>query len=388
MFLRIERAALKSKILNELNRFPAVALLGPRQCGKTTIAREIAAECRPAITLDLEDPEDLAKLEAPKTFLSPLQGLVVIDEFQKKPSLLEILRVLCDRPGHQARFLILGSASPDLVRGSAESLAGRLSFIDMTGFTLPEIGAANWRDLWLRGGLPRSFLASSDAESSHIRAQFVRTFFERDIPALGITIPPAALMRFWNMVAHYHGVVWKASELARSLGTSEPTTRKYLDLLTGAYVVRQLQPWHESIAKRQVKSPKVYLRDSGLLHAVLKLQNREDLAGHPKFGASWEGFVLEQILGILNERDAYFWATHAGAELDLMIIRHGKRYGFEMKCADAPAMTKSLQSAIDSLGLEHAWIVYPGDSAWRVHERVQTLPIGHLVEALRSLDGA
>jgi predicted AAA+ superfamily ATPase len=274
--------------------------------------------------------------------------------------------------------LILGSASPELVRGASESLAGRVGFVDLSGFDLREVGADNWRRLWLRGGFPRSYLARSNAASGKWRADFIRTFLERDIPQLGVRIPADMLRRFWMMVAHYHGQVWNGSDLARSLGVSEHTVRGYLDLLTGTFLLRQLQPWFENVSKRQYKSPKVYVRDSGLLHSLLAIESHEDLAAHPKFGASWEGFALEQVLAAAGAQQSYYWGTHAGAELDLLLIRGGKRYGLEFKAADAPTMTKSLHVALEDLRLEHAWIVYPGPEAYRVHERVEVAPLGDL----------
>jgi predicted AAA+ superfamily ATPase len=310
--------------------------------------------------------------------LEELSGLVVIDEVQRQPPLFELLRVLADRPDNPARFLLLGSASPHLVKGVSESLAGRLGFVDLSGFDLREVGTEHRDRLWVRGGFPRSFLSENDSASMMWREDFMRTFLERDIPQLGITIPAETLRRFWTMVAHYHGQVWNGAEFARSLGTSENTARRYLDILAGAYMVRILPPWFENIRKRQVKAPKIYIRDSGILHALIQLPTLIDLRGHPKFGASWEGFALEQVLGMLGSRDAYFWATHAGAELDLLIMIHGKRYGFEFKYADAPGRTRSMHVAIEDLGLDRLWVVYPGEQAYTLDDKIAVIPANSL----------
>lgn len=358
-----------------------VALVGPRQCGKTTLARRIAQDGL-ADRFDLEDPVDVARLAAPKLALENLRGLVVIDEIQRMPELFEILRVLADRPRTPARFLVLGSASPQLVRGVSETLAGRVRFVEMGGFDVQEAGAERIRALWTRGGFPRSFLARSESESFTWRGDFIRTFLERDIPQLGISIAATTLRRFWTMIAHYHGQIWNAAEFARSLGTSEPTARRYLDILAGAFVVRQLAPWFENLGKRQVKSPKVYVRDSGLLHALLGLGDHRQLTSHPKFGASWEGFAVEQVLGILRPHEAYFWATHSGAELDLLAIRRGKRLGFEMKCADAPSLTRSMTVALHDLRLDRLLVVYPGTRSYRLSPKVEVVAVGDLVEAV------
>ena len=365
-----------------LRENPVCALLGPRQCGKTTLAREIARK-RPGSTFfDLETAAHRRALAEPETALGPLRGLVVIDEIQRLPSLFETLRPLTDRPGVPARFLVLGSASPEIVRGVSESLAGRIGFVDLGGFDLEEAGPAFWRSLWLRGGFPRSFLARSDAASLRWRRDFIRTCLERDIPGLGIGIPPETQRRFWTMLAHYHAQTWNGAELARALGVGEVTIRRYLDVLVGTYFVRALQPWFENLSKRQVRSPKVYVRDAGLLHALLGIGTGEALLEHPKRGASWEGFALEQVLSLAPGADAYFWGTQAGAELDLLVHHGGKRYGVEFKYADAPGMTKSLHVALSDLGLERAWIVHPGTETYAVHEKVEALP---LREAARRL---
>jgi predicted AAA+ superfamily ATPase len=356
---------------------PITALLGPRQCGKTTLARLIE-EREPCTYFDLENPVDVRRLSAPMRALEKLSGLVVIDEVQRQPPLFELLRVLADRPQNPARFLLLGSASPYLVKGVSESLAGRLGFVDLSGFDLREVGTENRDPLWVRGGFPRSFLADDDSASMMWRQDFMRTFLERDIPQLGITVPSETLRRFWTMVAHYHGQVWNAAEFARSLGTSENTARRYLDILSGAYMVRVLPPWFENIRKRQVKAPKIYIRDSGILHSLIQLPTLTDLQGHPKFGASWEGFALEQVLGMLGSRDSYFWATHAGAELDLLVMMHGKRYGFEFKYADAPGRTRSMLVAVKDLQLDRLWVVYPGDQEYSIDDKISVLPANSL----------
>ncbi len=353
---------------------PVTALLGLRQCGKTTLARFIA-EQEPATIFDLENPIDVQRLSAPMQALKDLSGLVIIDEVQRKPELFELLRVLVDRTGHNPRFLLLGSASPQLVKGVSESLAGRIGFVDLAGFQLWEVGVEHRDRLWLRGGLPKSFLADSESDSIQWRESFIRTFLERDIPQFGITIAAETLRRFWTMVAHYHGQVWNAAEFARALGTAENTARRYLDILAGAYMVRVLPPWFENLKKRQIKAPKIYIRDSGLFHSLLQVPTMTDLQGQPKIGSSWEGFALEHIIKVFQTRDAYFWATHAGAELDLMVTIAGKRHGFEFKYADAPGRTRSMQIAIEDLGLEHLWVVYPGDQKYALDDNITAIPL-------------
>lgn len=362
------------RITSVFKTHPIAALLGPRQCGKTTLARMIS-EQEPSTYFDLENPVDRQRLSAPLSTLEELPGLIIIDEIQRMPGLFELIRVLVDRPANPARFFILGSASPDLVRGVSESLAGRIGFIDLSGFNLLEVGGKNRSSLWIRGGFPRAYLAEDDASSAAWRENFIRTFLERDIPQLGITIPSETLRRFWTMISHYHGQVWNAAHFARSLGTSEKTARRYLDILAGAYMVRILPPWFENIRKRQVKAPKIYIRDSGILHSLLQIYTSADLQGHPKLGSSWEGFCLEQVIGELHTRDIYFWATHAGAELDLMLMASGKRYGFEFKYADAPRSNRSLHIAIDDLGLEHLWVVYPGRNEYDIDKNISAIPV-------------
>jgi len=363
---------------------PVTALLGARQCGKTTLARLIADK-EGATIFDMENPVDVKRFAAPMQVMKDLSGLVIIDEVQRKPDLFELLRVLVDQPVGNIRFLLLGSASPQLVKGASESLAGRIGFVDLTGFQLFEVGEEHRDKLWVRGGFPRAFLAGSETDSMRWRENFARTFLERDIPQLGITTAAEVLRRFWTMVAHYHGQVWNAAEFARALGTAENTARRYLDILSGAYMVRVLPPWFENMKKRQVKAPKVYIRDSGMLHHLLQVPTLSDLQGHPKIGASWEGFAMEQIIHSLGTRDAYFWATHAGAELDLMVMAAGKRYGFEFKYSDAPERHRSMNIAIRDIGLEHLWIIYPGDQKYALDARITTIPLTQALTTISEL---
>jgi predicted AAA+ superfamily ATPase len=381
----IVRQAYLSQVDASFRVHPATALLGPRQCGKTTLARQYAAE-RECHHFDLENPVDLRRLEQPMEALAHLRGLVVLDEVQRQPDLFAPLRVLLDREPAPARFLLLGSASPRLVKGVTESLAGRVGLVDMAGFDCWETQPDDLRALWLRGGFPRSFLAPDDGSSLLWRESFLRSFLERDLPQFGISIPADAMRRFWTMVAHYHGQVWNAAEFGRSLGVSEASLRHRLDVLTGTYMVRRLLPWHENLKKRQVKAPKVYVRDSGIAHHLLGIETFPTLQSHPKLGASWEGFALENILARARARDAYFWATHAGAELDLLLFHQGKRIGFEFKYADAPGMTKSLHTALADLSLDRAWVVYPGRERYRLHDKVEAIPLIDCLEALGSAD--
>ncbi len=371
----IERPRFLERIRDSLEANPIVALLGPRQCGKTTLAR-LLADNKQGDYFDLENHVDLSRLEAPMLALEKTEGLVVIDEIQRKPELFETLRVLADRSDSRTRFLLLGSASPHLVKGVSESLAGRVGFVDLTGLHLGEVEANKEMDtLWVRGGFPRSYLAGSDSRSIEWRDDFIRTFLERDIPLLGITTGAETLRRFWTMVAHYHGQVWNAAEFARSLGCAEATARHYLDILSGSYVVRVLQPWYENLKKRQVKSPRIYIRDSGILHALLGLQSKEDLVRHPKLGASWEGFALEQVIAASESRDAYFWSTHSGAEIDMLLFRKGKRLGFEVKYTDAPKTTKSMRIAIKDLKIDDFYIIYPGQKSYLIDKAITALSI-------------
>lgn len=373
----LTRLGLSAAIETALGRSRIVALVGPRQVGKTTLARTFADPAS-ANYFDLEDPVSQARLAEPLTALASLTGLVVIDEIQRAPSLFPVLRVLADRVPAPAKFLLLGSASPALLRQSSESLAGRIEIIEVSGFTLAEVGLAQVDDLWLRGGLPPAFLAATPVDSRAWRKHYLLALAERDLPQLGISIPPAGLQRFLIMLAHYHGQVWNAAEPARALGISEGSVRRYLDILTGAYLVRQLAPWHENIGKRQVKAPKLYWRDSGLLHQLMGIGEHEALLSHPKCGASWEGFVLEQTLQRLQPDDAYFWATHGGAELDVLMFIAGRRVGLEIKRADAPRLTPSMRHALEDLHLDRLWVVYPGAHAYSLHERVNVIPFAHL----------
>lgn len=353
--------------------------MGPRQCGKTTLAR-MFQQGKNASHFDLESQADLQRLQNPEMMLGALKGLVVLDEIQVMPALFNVLRVLADRPRNPARFLILGSASPDILKRTSESLAGRVEFVELGGFDLLETGADTWKDLWRRGGFPRSYLSRSDPDSEAWREGFIKTFLERDIPQLGISIPAAAMRRFWTMLSHYHGQTWNASELARSMGLSDKTVHSYLDILTGTYMVRQLQPWHENIGKRQVKAPKIYLRDSGILHALMNLGDDMALQAHPRVGASWEGFVLEMVLRTLRPGEAYFWGTHSGAELDLLLTHRGRRFGFEFKYSEAPRVTRSAHTAISDLQLDHVWVVHPGEHAFPIEKKITAMPLTHISE--------
>jgi uncharacterized protein len=355
-----------------LAQAPVTALLGPRQCGKTTLARMLVKK-RGATFFDLERASDAARLANPERTLGKLKGLVILDEVQLAPELFPHLRVLADRSPLPCRFLLLGSASPWLMTRTSETLAGRVRFVDMAGFTSDEVGLERLEELWLRGGFPPAFLAESDAGSFAWREDFIRTFLERDIAQLEIRVPPQTLRRFWTMVAHYHGQIWNASEIGASLGFSHTTARRYLDALTGASVVRQLPPLFANVGKRLVKSPKVYLRDSGLLHTLLALRSRDDLESHPKLGASWEGFAIEEILRRLGERNACFWATHAGAEIDLVVDHDGKRWGFEFKVADAPTATKSMFVAQGDLKLAGIFVVHPGKDSYNLDDKIDVL---------------
>lgn len=373
----VKRSGALSLIKAALRRSRVVALVGPRQCGKTTLAREIV----PAGSIgyfDLEDPVSVARLDEPMTALGSLRGTVVIDEIQRREDLFPVLRVLADRKPAPARFLVLGSASPGLLRQSSETLAGRIEVITLGGFSLAEVGAQALDRHWLRGGFPRSFLARSNGDSYAWRQQFIQTFLERDVPQLGISVAAAALLRFWTMVAHYHGQVWNAAEPARSLGISEPSVRRYLDLLSGLFMVRQLAPWHENLGKRQVKAPKVYVRDSGLLHQLLGITTAQQLLAHPKSGASWEGYAVEHALDVVRPDEAYFWATHQGAELDLLLMKSGRRLGVEVKRTDAPVMTPSMRIAMHDLRLEQLAVVYPGNRRYEIAKRVHAVPLAEL----------
>jgi len=351
-----------------------------RQTGKTTLARMVSDGVRPAHVFDLERAACREALSTPELTLGDCSGLVVIDEVQRLPQLFEVLRPLCDRSSNPATFLLLGSASPDLMRGVSESLAGRALFVPMHGFAIDESGPESQTRLWLRGGFPRAFLAKSEDATWRWMEEFVTTFLERDIPQLGIRVPAEALRRFWRMMAHYHGQIWNASEIARSMDVAPNTAQHYLDVLNGAFVLRVLPPWHENLKKWQVRSPKVYLRDSGMLHFLLGIESMNALRSHPRYGASGEGFALEQALALFGERDAYFWGTQRGAEIDLLLLRSGERYGFELKCTDAPAMTRSMHVALHDLRLKKLFVVYPGEERYLLHEQAEALPLTALME--------
>lgn len=370
----ILRSQIQHSVQVALGRSRVVALVGPRQCGKTTIAREFVP-VDSANYFDLEDPVSLSRLEEPKTALEGLRGLVVIDEVQRRPELFPILRVLADKLPQPAQFLILGSASPELLSQSSESLAGRIEVLEMAGFSLSEVGDAQQEPLWLRGGFPLSYLAAQDSDSFVWRQQFIRSFFERDLLQFHPGVAPATMMRFATMLAHYHAQTWNASEIASSLGVTAPTCRRYLDALSGAFLIRQLQPWHENLEKRQVKAPKIYFRDSGLFHSLCGIRTQTDLLTNPKLGASWEGFALEEVIRQKAPDEVYFWGVHNGAELDLLMVKDGVRTGVEFKRADAPKLTASMKTAMKDLKLEQLTILYPGKMAYSLAENVEVKPI-------------
>lgn len=383
----LDRPYYQAHINKALGRSRAVALLGPRQCGKTTLAREIVDIHSPNY-FDLEDPTTLIKFEDPKTALEHLKGVVVIDEVQRCPDVFPLFRVLLDRVPLPAKFLILGSASPYLLRQSSESLAGRLELIEMGGFDLSEVGLEKQMSLWNRGGFPLSFLAENDEDSLTWRVNFIRTFLERDLrESQGLDIPIVTLHKFWIMLAHSHGKIWNASPFAASLGLTHPTVRKYLDILAGLFMVRQLQPWYANIKKRQVKSPKVYIRDTGLLHALIGIRSELELPRHPICGASWEGFVIEEIIRSVEPHDMYYWATHQGAEIDLILFKGGRMYGVEIKRQDAPTMTKSIQTALQCLDIERIAVIYPGQHGYAIHEKVDVVPFDQILGGMDTLFG-
>lgn len=379
----ITRPAHAAEVHQLLLEFPVVAIVGARQTGKTTLAHALAQGfAGPAHHFDLEDPRDDARLAAPMLALEPLEGLVVIDEVQRRPDLFPVLRVLADKAGTRVRYLILGSAAPELIHGSGESLAGRVAYHELPGLDLHEVGPGQADVLWQRGGLPRSLLAGSDAASLRWRREYIRAYLERDIPALGFRLAPATLRRFWSMLAHYSGQIWNGAELARAFGVSEPTVRHYLDILAATCMVRVLPPWFENVSKRQVRAPKIYLSDSGLLHALLDIPSgAEALLGHPRVGASWEGFALHQLVQALGVdwRDCHHWRAHTGAELDLLVVKDGQRIGFEIKRTDAPRLTASMRSALNVLGLDVLYAVHAGTQAWQMEERVHALPLADVL---------
>jgi predicted AAA+ superfamily ATPase len=372
-----------------INQGPIVAILGARQVGKTTLARQLMGRYEgPSVRFDLEDPDVLARFAEPKLALQDLEGLVVIDEVQRRPDLFPVLRVLVDRPDQRTRYLILGSASPDLLRQSSETLAGRIFFHRLDGFELDEVGMEDCDRLWMRGGFPRSFLAESEESGAEWRRAFVQTFLEREIPQLGIQIPSTTMHRFWRMLAHYHGQLWNGAELARAFGVSATAVRRYLDVLSGALVINQLPPWHENISKRQVRSPKVYLTDSGLLHTLLGVEEIDDLEGHPLIGASWEGFVLQEVMIRLGARpeECFFWGTYSGGELDLLVVRGRRRYGFEVKRTSSPTLTRSMHSALECLRLDRLDVIHAGDSSFALGERTRAISFRNLFDDLEPLD--
>jgi len=384
----IDRELHARQIAGLLKRFPVVAILGARQVGKTTLAASIAPTLSNRISrFDLENPSDLARLAEPMLALQEPKGLVVLDEVQRRPELFPVLRVLADRKPVRTRFLVLGSAAPDLLRQSSESLAGRIAYYELPGLAVREVGFEHADRLWVRGGFPKAFLARSDRESMEWRQSFIRTFLERDLPALGVNIAADTMRRFWSMLAHHHAQLWNASEIGRSFGVADTTVRNYLDKLTDALVVRQLKPWHQNLGKRQVKSPKIFIRDSGLLHALLNLPTKRDIEGHPKLGASWEGFIIDQLvqqLGVSPE-ETYHWRTHQGAELDLLAVRGGLRLGFEVKRTVAPTLTPSMRSAMHDLKLKSLTVVHAGDQTFPLSKQVQAVAFRDVLNAIRPL---
>lgn len=377
----LERISLFNEVREALKRNRVVALIGPRQCGKTTLARQVVSPDS-ANYFDLENPVSLARLEEPMIELQDLRGVIVIDEIQRRPDLFPILRVLSDRAPLPARFLILGSASPALLRQSSESLAGRITTISMSGFGLEEVGTNAQNKLWARGGFPRSFLADTEKESFEWCKDFVSTFLERDVPQFGIKIPSTSLFRFWSVAAHYHGQIWNAAEAARTLNISENTARSYMDLLQDLFMLRQLRPWFANLSKRQVKSPKVYFRDTGLLHYLLGIKSKDELALHPRMGASWEGFVIEEVIKSTRPDETYFWGTHSGAELDLLLIKDNKRIGVECKRMDAPKLTPSMRTAMTDLELDRLVVVYPGAQPYALTDGIKVLPLASVISGI------
>ncbi|MBI5596542.1 MAG: ATP-binding protein [Elusimicrobia bacterium] len=377
-----------SAVRDLLRQYPVVGILGARQVGKTTLALAAARGLRLAARFDLEDPRDLARLEDPMAALEGLRGLVIIDEIQRRPELFPALRVLSDRPKRPASFLILGSASPSLLRQSSESLAGRVGYHRLGGFDLQEVGPGRLETLWLRGGFPRSFLAPDESSSLRWRRNFLTDFLERELPQLGIRVPAASLRRFWTMLAHYHGQVWNSSEFARSFGVADTTVRHYLDIMTDTFMLSRLLPWHENLRKRQVKAPKFYLADPGLLHVLLDIRDGKDLASHPKSGASWEGFALTQVMHRLGAapEEGYFWATHTGAELDLLVVRGRRRRGFEFKKNSAPSLTPSMRIALSDLSLESLDVIYPGEECFPLAPKIRAVGLGRLRQHLEPLE--
>lgn len=384
----IKRKFEKNTVAGLLKKYPVVGLIGARQVGKTTLSKEIAKNSSgPTTMFDLENPEDVARLSDPMLALKNLEGLVIIDEVQKVPDIFQVIRVLADRASKKAKFLILGSASPVLLKQSAESLAGRIVYHELSGFSLDEVGEKKIEKLWLRGEFPRSFISKSLEDSVEWRKSFIKTYLERDLPQFGISVSSQTLRRFWNMLAHYHAQIWNASEFARSFGVADTTIRHYLDILASTFVVRQLSPWHENISKRQVKSPKVYINDPGILHTLLNIRTKNDLLAHPKLGASWEGFILNQMTHILRVDidECYFWATHAGAELDLLVVRGRKRVGFEIKFTSSPKITPSMKTAVKDLKLNQLYIIHAGDKSYQMAGKISAIASKNIVKELKPI---
>jgi predicted AAA+ superfamily ATPase len=379
--MEIQRVKELQILKDRLKHSPVVAILGPRQCGKTTLSRQFARTIKNKDIhfFDMENPNDLARLDNPTLALQDLDGIIIIDEVQRSPELFPVLRVLVDECPN-VKYVLLGSASRELLAQSSESLAGRISYLEIGGFSLGHLAIKDLKKLWIRGSFPRSFLAGSEKSSYQWRQDFVTTFLERDVPALGLNIPAKMLRRFWLMLSHYHGRIFNASEIGRSLSVSDNTARRYLDILSGTFLVRQIQPWYYNTKKRLVKRPKLYFRDSGMLHSLLTLENYHDVVTSPKLGASWEGFALQQVIEHLNlrEEEVFYWAVHTGAELDLVFLRKGKLLGVELKYSEAPKLTKSMKSAIEELSLEHLWVVYPGDTSYSLSSNTSAVPINNL----------
>ncbi len=385
--MEIKRNYYLNEIKELLKETPVVALIGPRQVGKTTLARMIALEYPEVTFFDLENPASLSKLQDPLLALQTLSGLIIIDEIQHAPDLFKVLRFLVDQPNARQNFLVLGSASPVLLSQSSESLAGRIAYVEIHGFSLQEVGKEHWEKLWLRGSFPRAYLSSTETGSVRWREEFIRTFLERDLPQLGIKVPAVTMRRFWMMLAHYHGQIWNSAEFARAFGMSDKAVRHYLDILTSTFIVRQLAPWWENISKRQVKAPKIFLNDSGLLHTLLGLDNKEELESHPKVGASWEGFAMNTVLTQLNIQpdEAFFWSTYTGAELDLVVIKGNTRIGFEFKRSSTPQMTKSISIALKDLSLSHVYVVYAGDEPYPLEHNVTALGLVNVLTTIKPL---
>ncbi|MFA5075531.1 MAG: ATP-binding protein [Candidatus Babeliales bacterium] len=378
--MQIQRTAEIALLRKLLKTNPIVAILGPRQCGKTTLSGQLSAQWPTEVTtFDLENPRDIQRLQNPLLAFEGIKGLVIIDEIQRAPDLFPVLRVLADR-SEKTKYLILGSASRDLIRQSSETLAGRISYLEIGGFSQKLVGSAKAVKLWIRGTFPRSFLASTEAASYQWRQDFIATFLERDIPQLGLNIPAKSLGRFWRMLAHYHGQIFNASEIGKSLEVSDHTAQRYLDLLSGTFMVRQLRPWFYNTKKRIIKRPKLYFRDSGILHALLMLETKRDVLLHPQLGASWEGFVLEEAIQSLKlrEDEVFFWGVHASAEIDLVFEKQGRLYGIEVKYSQAPSFTPSMRTALAELSLKHIWVLYPGTQAYSLDRNVTVLPLADL----------